>query len=101
MYVLYIYIVVTMYYDSRGITMIKKLAKYGNSLAVLIDKPILELLDITEKTQLRITTDGDRIIIEPLRVIAHNQISDNAKIQEAYELMTEQYNEALKKLAKN
>ena len=81
--------------------MVKKLTKYGNSFGILIDKPILELLDITETTQLRVTTDGDRIILEPMRTVNHNQVSANAKIQEAYERMTEQYNEALKKLAKN
>ncbi len=81
--------------------MIKKLAKYGNSLAVLIDKPILDLLDITEQTQLRITTDGDRIIIEPMRVLSHTQDSADAIVQESYERITKKYKEAFKKLAKN
>ena len=45
--------------------MVKKLTKHGNSLAVLLDKPILEMLNINEKTPLKIRTDGINIIIEP------------------------------------
>lgn len=36
----------------------KKLVKHGNSLALVIDKPILELLNIDADTELEITTDG-------------------------------------------
>jgi len=43
----------------------KRLSRYGNSLALIIDKPILELLHITEDTVLQISTDGKRIIITP------------------------------------
>jgi hypothetical protein len=38
--------------------MTKTLAKHGNSLALVIDKPILELLRIDDKTQLNVQTDG-------------------------------------------
>ena len=47
--------------------MVKKLIPIGNSLGVLIDKPILELLDITADTQLEVTTDGFSLMIRPLR----------------------------------
>jgi antitoxin component of MazEF toxin-antitoxin module len=44
----------------------KKLTAFGNSYGVVIDKPILELLNITNETELEVTTDnGRRIIIEP------------------------------------
>jgi antitoxin component of MazEF toxin-antitoxin module len=44
----------------------KKLTAFGNSYGVVIDKPILELLNITKETELEVTTDnGRRIIIEP------------------------------------
>jgi antitoxin MazE len=44
----------------------KKLSAFGNSYGVVIDKPILELLNITKETELEVTTDdGRRIIIEP------------------------------------
>ncbi len=43
----------------------KRLSRYGNSLALIIDKPILELLQIKEDTMLHIKTDGKRLIITP------------------------------------
>jgi len=45
----------------------KKLSAIGNSLGVVIEKPILELLQITRETELELTTDGDRLIISPVR----------------------------------
>ncbi|MEW6202333.1 MAG: AbrB/MazE/SpoVT family DNA-binding domain-containing protein [bacterium] len=45
--------------------MIKKLTAHGNSAALIIDKPVLELLKIDLKTPLEITTDGKNLIISP------------------------------------
>ena len=45
--------------------MIKKLIKHGNSSALIIDKPILELLKINDETPLEIITDGRNLIISP------------------------------------
>jgi antitoxin MazE len=45
----------------------KKLSAIGNSLGIVIEKPILELLDFTKDTELDMTTDGDRLIIAPVR----------------------------------
>lgn len=47
--------------------MSKTLIKHGNSLALVIDKPILELLQITADTPLELTTNGDAILITPIR----------------------------------
>ncbi len=47
--------------------MVKKLTRHGNSLALVIDKPILELLNITKDTPLEISTDGRSLIISPSR----------------------------------
>ncbi len=82
--------------------MIKKLSKYGNSLFVLIDKPILQLLNIDEKTQLQISTDGSNIIIKPVRKEAQKKpgkISDDPKKQAIYEELVKTYDQALKELA--
>ena len=46
--------------------MIKHLTIHGNSSALLIDKPILELLKITTKTPLEVTTDGKNLIVSPV-----------------------------------
>lgn len=43
----------------------KKLIQHGNSAALIIDKPILELLNVTMDTPLEITTDGRNIVISP------------------------------------
>ncbi len=46
--------------------MIKTLRPVGNSLGLIIDRPILELLGIDRDTQLQITTDGKILYIEPV-----------------------------------
>ncbi len=45
--------------------MIKKLTKHGNSYALVIERPIIDLLQITEKSALYVTTDGKNLIISP------------------------------------
>ena len=47
--------------------MSKRLQSIGNSSGIIIDKPILELLKITGETELDVTTDGERLIITPVR----------------------------------
>lgn len=47
--------------------MIKKLTRHGNSMALVIDKGVLDLLNINDKTPLQITTDGRTLLIEPVR----------------------------------
>src|SRR5689334_8805743 len=44
--------------SKRSIDMVKKLTKHGNSYALVIDKPIMDILNITDDTPLNITTDG-------------------------------------------
>lgn len=47
--------------------MIKKLSKHGNSLALVIDRPILDLLKIDEETSLEMSTDGNSLVVSPVR----------------------------------
>ena len=47
--------------------MVKRLTKHGNSLALVIDRGILELLDIDSETPLSLTTDGKCLVVAPLR----------------------------------
>lgn len=79
--------------------MIKKLSKHGNSLALLIDKPILELLNIDEQTRINITTDGTNIMIKPIHTESTQSISENPKLQKSYEELIAKYDTVLKKLA--
>jgi antitoxin MazE len=46
--------------------MIKTLSKHGNSLALVIDQGVLELLKVDADTPLEITTDGRNLIVSPL-----------------------------------
>ena len=43
--------------------MIKRLTKHGNSLALVIDKAILELLEIDADTPISVRTDGTCLIL--------------------------------------
>lgn len=45
----------------------KKLTPMGNSMGILIDRPVLDLLGIDRDTTLEIRTDGRAIIIEPVK----------------------------------
>ena len=45
--------------------MIKTLTKHGNSYALVIDKPILDLLNIRPDTPLTISTDGKSLFVSP------------------------------------
>lgn len=45
----------------------KTLTRTGNSLALVLDKPLLEATGIDADTKLEISTDGDVIVISPVR----------------------------------
>lgn len=47
--------------------MVKKLTRSGNSLALVIDKPLLEALRIDAETELEVSTDGDVLVVTPVR----------------------------------
>jgi antitoxin component of MazEF toxin-antitoxin module len=72
----------------------KKLSKHGNSLALILDRSILELLGIDERTTLGISTDGRALVITP----SHDKRRQK-HFQQALATCNEQYGEALKRLA--
>lgn len=47
--------------------MIKRLTKHGNSMALVIDRSVMDLLNIADDTPLEISTDGSNLIIAPVR----------------------------------
>lgn len=75
--------------------MIKKLVRHGNSLALVIDKAILELLRIDHDTPLELITDGDVIVIKPER---DEEVSD--EIRAVHEEMAARYGKVFERLAK-
>ncbi|MCD8554034.1 AbrB/MazE/SpoVT family DNA-binding domain-containing protein [Seleniivibrio sp.] len=74
--------------------MIKNLTKHGNSLALVIEKPVLELLGADAKTQFKITTDGKALILTPVTDDERQNAFDKALKD-----INEQYSDALRKLA--
>src|SRR3990167_5804927 len=65
--------------------MYKKLAKYGNSTALVIDKAILELLNINESSIVKLRTDGNSLIITPAESSENNKVSYD--VYEALEIV--------------
>ena len=47
--------------------MVKRLTKTGNSLALVIDRPLLDATGIDIDTPLDVSTNGDVIVITPVR----------------------------------
>ncbi len=74
--------------------MIKKLTKHGNSLALVIDRAVLDLLKIDTDTPLEISTDGQVLVISPVRDEKHR-----GNFRKALESANKRYGRALKRLA--
>ncbi len=74
--------------------MVKKLSKHGNSLALVIDRSILDLLQIDEDTSLEITTDGEALVVAPVR-----DENRRKRFADALAASNERFSNALKKLA--
>jgi antitoxin MazE len=45
----------------------KRLTRTGNSLAVVLDRPVLDATGIDGRTPLEVSTNGDVIVISPVR----------------------------------
>ena len=54
-------------WSERRLAMRKRLSAIGNSLGIVIEKPILELLDIDRDTELDLKTDGEKLVLVPIR----------------------------------
>ncbi len=74
--------------------MVKKLTKHGNSLALVIDRPILELLKIDQETLLEVSTDGKTLSIAPAPISARRKRFDAAQ-----SLAHRRYGRTFKRLA--
>lgn len=73
--------------------MTKTLTKHGNSYALIIDKPLMEMLNIEPETPLNLSTDGKTLIIsaeDPAR---------RKKIDVAMKQIMTEWHDVFKKLA--
>ena len=73
--------------------MTKKLIQHGNSVALVIDKPILELLNISYDTPFEVTTDGKNLILSP-QSDGHEELD----IIRSLEKINKKYSNALRRL---
>lgn len=73
--------------------MVKQLTQHGNSLALIIDRPILDLPKIDCDTPLDISTDGHRLIVAPAGLSARRQ-----RFEEAQRTAHKRYGKAFKRL---
>jgi antitoxin MazE len=75
--------------------MVKTLIRHGNSLALIIDKPVLELLKIDENTPIEISTeDGKSLKIVPLQ-----DPERRSKFEAALKKANQKFGKTLKNLA--
>lgn len=72
----------------------KTLIKHGNSLALVIDKPILELLQITADTKLELSTNGDAILVTPVR-----DAQRRSRLKKSLKRINEKFGDDLRRLA--
>ncbi|HOP29674.1 MAG TPA: AbrB/MazE/SpoVT family DNA-binding domain-containing protein [Spirochaetota bacterium] len=75
--------------------MIKKLVQHGNSSALIIDKPVMELLHIDDDTLLEISTDGNNLIISPVRDKERME-----RLERSLDRINKKHKSTLQKLAK-
>ena len=66
--------------------MLKKIVKYGNSNALVIDRAILELLGMSEGSIVKLHTDGKSLIITPTEP-AKDTADANVSITSGLEMM--------------
>lgn len=74
--------------------MIKTLTKHGNSYAMVIDRPILDLLKATPETPFEIISDGRSLVLTPVR-----DADDEKKFDDAVAMVHKRFGKAMKKLA--
>jgi antitoxin MazE len=74
--------------------MIKTLTKHGNSYALVIEKPILEILRVSPETPFEIITDGQCLVLSPVR-----DKGEERKFQNALEMVHKRFGRAMKRLA--
>lgn len=74
--------------------MIKTLTKHGNSNALVIEKPIMEAMGITEDSPLQITVSGQSLIISK----ADTGLGPE-RVRELTKKARKRYGKALKRLA--
>jgi antitoxin MazE len=75
--------------------MVKNFTQHGNSWAVVIDRPILDLINVNpEKMAVQISTDGNNLILSPVRDVVRRK-----KFESAVNKANKKYGRMFKRLA--
>jgi antitoxin component of MazEF toxin-antitoxin module len=78
--------------------MVKTLVKHGNSWALIIDKPILELLHISPDTPLEVSTSDGRSLT--VRAVADEPESRQRLLKHSLNEIDVRYGDMLQRLAR-
>jgi len=74
--------------------MIKKLTRTGNSVALVLDKPLLEQLGLDENSEVEVSTNGCVLLVTP-----RPDPSRQRKIKKILDELDEEYGGVFKRLA--
>ncbi|HJT15812.1 MAG TPA: AbrB/MazE/SpoVT family DNA-binding domain-containing protein [Thermoanaerobaculia bacterium] len=72
----------------------KKLTRTGNSLALVLDKPLLEALGVDENTEVEVSTNGDVLVMTPVRDRGREK-----KLRKILDELDKEYGGVFKRLA--
>jgi len=72
----------------------KKLTRTGNSVALVLDKPLLKQLGLDETSEVELSTNGDVLVVTPVRDAARRR-----KLKKIIEKMDDQYGGVFQRLA--
>jgi putative addiction module antidote len=75
--------------------MIKQIRKVGNSNALVLDKPVLELLGLSEGSHVQLTVQDGVLIVAPV----HPEPVSQKSFEEVVEQVLERRKSALRRLA--
>jgi antitoxin component of MazEF toxin-antitoxin module len=76
--------------------MIKTLVRHGNSYALIIDRPVMDLLGIDPESPLQVTTDGRSLVVEQATPQA---TAREAKFRAGLADLNQRYPKTMRKLA--
>lgn len=72
----------------------RKLTRTGNSVALVLDKPLLEQLGLDENSEVELSSNGDVLVITPLRSAAREK-----KFRKAVDKINTRYAGLFRRLA--
>jgi len=72
----------------------KRLTRTGNSVALVLDRPLLEELGLKEDAEVELSTNGDVLVVTPIREHARRR-----KLNKILDEMDQQYSGVFRRLA--